>query len=99
MRQMLGVNLQAVVAQQLVPCASGVGRVSVAEILVATPRIRQMIADGYSDLTVGIEAGRDAGMRTMDDDLVRLVEKGTISTEAAWFRFKDKQRLPPQGNT
>lgn len=93
-RQMVAANLQAVVAQRLLPRASGTGRVAVHEILLNTPRVRQMIADGHSDLTVAIEAGRDLGMRTMDDDLIRLVEDGTISMEAAWFHLQDKERLP-----
>lgn len=93
-RRMVANNLQAVVAQQLVPRANGAGRVPAVEIMLGTTRVRQMIADGYVDLTVAIEAGRDSGMRTMDDDLVRLVQQGTISADAAWFRLQDKQRLP-----
>lgn len=95
-RQMLAANLQAVVAQRLLPRASGVGRVAVQEILLNTPRTRQMIADGHSDLTVAIEAGRDVGMQTMDDDLVRLVENGTIRADTAWFYLQDKERIPRQ---
>lgn len=93
-RQMVATNLQAVVAQRLIPRASGTGRVAVHEIILSTPRVRQMIADGHSDLTVAIEAGRNLGMRTLDDDLVRLVENGTISSDAAWFHLQDKERLP-----
>jgi len=93
-RQMVATNLQAVVAQRLIPRASGAGRVAAHEILLSTPRVRQMIADGHSDLTVAIEAGRDIGMHTMDDDLIRLVENGTITPDAAWFHLQDKERLP-----
>ncbi len=93
-RQMVATNLQAVIAQRLLPRAGGTGRVAVHEIMLSTPRVRQMIADGHSDLTVAIEAGRDLGMRTMDDDLVRLVENGTISSDVAWFHLQDKERLP-----
>src|SRR5262249_27463363 len=78
-RQMVATNVAAVVAQRLMPRAGRPGRVAVQEILLSTPRVRQMIADGHTDLTVAIEAGRDIGMHTMDDDLVRLAEDGTIS--------------------
>lgn len=93
-RQMLATNLSAVVAQRLLPRASLTERVAVQEIILSTPRVRQMIAEGHNDLTVAIEAGRDVGMHTMDDDLVRLVENGTISANTAWFHLQDKERLP-----
>lgn len=98
-RRLVATNLQAVVAQKLLPRADRPGRVAVHEILLGTPRIRRMIAEGQHDLTVGIEAGRNLGMRTMDDDLVRLAEQGIISHEVAWFCLEDKERLQRKENT
>ena len=92
-RRMVATNLQAVVVQQLLPRANGTGRVPVLEIMTGSQRVRQMIAGGHTDLTVAIEAGRSSGMQTLDDDIMRLVEKGTITTEVAWFRLQDKSRL------
>lgn len=53
---------------------------------------------------MAIEAGRNSGMRTLDDDIIRLVGKGMITIEVAWFCLQDKSRLnsksfspPPQG--
>lgn len=96
-RRMVVTNLMAVVAQRLMPRANDKGRVAVHEVMLSTPRVRQMIADGHADLTVAIEAGRDLGMNTMDDDLVRLVEKGILRTDTAWFHLQDKERLPRSG--
>ena len=52
-----------------------------------------MIQEGQTDLTVAIEAGRSIGMRTMDDELVRLAENGTITRDIAWAHLEDKGRL------
>jgi len=59
-------------------------------------RVRRMIGEGQTDLTVAIEAGRDEGMRTMDDSLLTLYRDGTISYEAAWLRIEDRERLGPK---
>ena len=93
--------LQAVVAQRLHPRASGKGRVPSHEVLLNTPRVRQMIAEGQTDLRVAIEAGRPQGMQTMDDSLVRLFEAGEISYETAWLHLEDKERIrrPEATNT
>jgi twitching motility protein PilT len=81
-RRKLSNNLVAVFAQQLMPRIGG-GRVCANEILLATPRIRQMIRDGQQDLEVAIEAGRNVGMQTMDDALAALIESGMITLEMA----------------
>jgi Tfp pilus assembly pilus retraction ATPase PilT len=91
---MLSRNLQAVIAQSLVPRNDRTGRIAVHEILIGTPRVRQMIADGQTDMTLAIEAERTAGMQTMDDALIKLYEKGEISRETAQSRLTDKSRLP-----
>ena len=96
-RRMLAQCLQAVVAQKLVPRNGPVGRVVVCEILIGTPRIRRMIAEGHTDFSVAIEAGRAIGMQTMDDHLIRLAQEGVISKEMAWSRMEDKSRIEISG--
>jgi twitching motility protein PilT len=93
-RRQVSNNLQAVIAQTLVPRHNQPGRVPAEEILIGTPRIRRMIAEGNYDLTIAIEAEREMGMRTKDDDLVRLANKGVISVEMARSRMDDRNRLP-----
>lgn len=94
-RRMLARSLVAVIAQRLVPRAAPSGRVPVNEILIADSRVRRMIVDGQTDLTVAIEAGRMSGMQTMDDDALRLFHSGTISYEQAWNLMLDRERLGP----
>lgn len=96
-REMLSRNLQAVIAQTLVPRAGGTGRVAAQEVLVGSPRVRQMIAAGQSDLSLGIEAGRGVGMQTFDDAFVALYERGAITRETALARLQDKTRLGAPG--
>ena len=92
-RRQLSNNLQAVIAQQLVPRFEKPGRVALHEILMATPAVRQAIRDGASDFAAEIEAGREIGMQTMDDALVKAVEAGEIGRELALGRLSDPSRL------
>ena len=48
-RQLLSRTMQAVIAQILLRREDRSGRVAVNEILIGTPRVRQMIADGQTD--------------------------------------------------
>jgi twitching motility protein PilT len=92
-RNMLSRNLQFVIAQQLLPRATGHGRVPAFEILICTPRVRQMIQEGYTDFTMAIEAQRDIGMQTMDDAIMGLFQQEIISREMAYSRLTDKSCL------
>jgi twitching motility protein PilT len=96
-RRLLSRNLVAIIAQKLVPRIEQRGRVAVHEILVATPRIKQMILDGAQDFTVGIEAERHIGMQTMDDAVVACYQRGAIAYEMALSHLSDKGRIsaPP----
>lgn len=96
-RRMLARHLLAVVAQKLLPRSGRTGRVPANEILLATPRVKQMIADGQGDLNLAIEASRDQGMQTMDDSVLALYGAGAISEETARYNLEDPTRLgtPP----
>lgn len=93
-RRLLARNLVAVVAQKLIPRNQPTGRLAVQEIMIVTPRIKQMILDGQEDFTVGIEAGRNIGMQTMDDAVAAAYERGDISYEMALFNVSDRERIP-----
>jgi twitching motility protein PilT len=98
-RRLLARTTQAVIAQNLLRREDGPGRIAVNEILIATPRVRQMIADGQTDaalLSLAMEASPQVGMQTMDDALLGLHAAGIISREAAESRLKEKGRLPPE---
>ena len=95
-RRTLARNLVAVIAQRLLPRSPEPGRVVVNEVLTVTPRVRQMIAEGQKDLSVAIEAGREAGMQTMDDAVLKRFRAGKISYETAWANMQDRERLGPR---
>ena len=82
----LSETLHAVVSQRLLPRASGTGRAAAAEILIVTPAVRDMIADGkrIGEIRDYIADGRDQyGMQTFDQHLTDLVQGGEVTFETA----------------
>src|ERR671921_1613032 len=66
-RVQLAVALQGVVTQQLVPKPGGKGRAVAAEVLVATPAVRNLIREGKThQIYSAMQAGGKYGMVTMD---------------------------------
>ncbi|WP_144760668.1 type IV pilus twitching motility protein PilT [Curtobacterium sp. 9128] len=89
-RTQLAATLEGVVCQTLVPKASGVGRVVATEIMTTTPAIGNLIREGKTyQITSAMQAGRDSGMHTMDQDLAELVNVGTITRRAAMEKVHD----------
>jgi twitching motility protein PilT len=83
-RQQLSLALLAVVSQQLLPAANGVGRYPAVEILIATSAMRNLIRRGDDhQLRANIETGRADGMLTMEQSLAELVRAGHVSGESA----------------
>lgn len=82
-RAQLANILMAICSQRLAPAIGG-GRVAAAEILVATPAVRNIIREGKShQLEAVIQTGAEFGMQSMDKTLVGLVQKGTITYDEA----------------
>jgi twitching motility protein PilT len=82
-RAQLSNMLMAICSQRLVPAIGG-GRVVAAEILVATPAVRNIIREGKShQLDAVIQTGAEYGMQSMDKTLVSLIHNGTITYEDA----------------
>ncbi len=82
-RAQLSNILMAICAQRLVPAIGG-GRVAAAEILVATPAVRNIIREGKShQLDAVIQTGGEFGMQSMDKTLVDLIHKGQITFDEA----------------
>src|SRR3954471_1510558 len=96
-RVQLASALQGVVTQQLVPTVDGRGRVCAAEVLVATPAIRNLIREGKThQIYSSMQAGGKYGMQTMDQALATHVKAGTVSMATASERcanVDDLQRL------
>jgi twitching motility protein PilT len=75
-----------VVSQRLLPRADGKGRAVAAEILIVTPAVRDMIADGkrIHEIRDYIADGRDQyGMQTFDQHLADLLTAGEVTFETA----------------
>ena len=82
-RSQLANILMAICSQRLVPSIGG-GRVVAAEILVATPAVRNIIREGKShQLDAVIQTGGDHGMQSMDKTLAGLVQAGQVTYEEA----------------
>ncbi len=82
-RSQLANILMAICSQRLIPTIGG-GRVAAAEILVATPAVRNIIREGKShQLEAVIQTGAEFGMQSMDKTLVSLIHNGTITYEEA----------------
>ena len=82
-RTQLSNMLMAICAQRLVPAIGG-GRVVAAEIMIANSAIRTLIRDGKThQIDTAIQTGAEQGMQTMDRTLVKLVQTGVITYDAA----------------
>jgi twitching motility protein PilU len=79
----LSLNLRAIVSQRLIPSVDG-KRVAALEILMDTPRIRDLIKKGEVDiLKEAMEQGIQEGCQTFDQALFSLYKDGQISLEQA----------------
>lgn len=82
-RSQLSNILMAICSQRLVPSIGG-GRIAAAEILTATPAVRNIIREGKThQLDAVIQTGAEFGMQSMDKTLVSLIHAGTISYDEA----------------
>jgi len=89
-RVQLANTLEAVVAQQLVPCMGRSGRIPAIELLVATSAIRNLIREAKThQMPSVIETSGDLGMQTMDSALADLVHRGEVTHEEAITRCLD----------
>ena len=93
-RVQLAGSLQGVVTQQLVIKADGRGRTVAAEILVATPAVRNLIREAKThQIYSAMQAGGRYGMQTMDQSLAGLVDRGKISFQTASERCHDLEEF------
>jgi len=80
----LSITLEGIVSQRLIPRADGAGRVAALEVLLATPRIRELVRRGdVGSIKQAIHAGLQEGMRTFDQSLYDLYRQGLVSLEDA----------------
>ncbi len=83
-RVQLSTVLQGIVSQGLLPRKDGKGRVLAAEVMIATPAIRNLIREGKThQIMTSIQTGSKYGMQTMDAALSKLYKDDIISYENA----------------
>ena len=81
-RVQLAGTIAGIVSQQLIPTSDGKGRAVAAEVLVATPAVRNLIREGKThQIYTSMQAGGKFGMQVMDQHLAELVKKGKVSYE------------------
>jgi len=86
-RAQLSMVLEGVLSQQLIPRADGRARVMALEIMVATAAIRNLIREEkIHQIYSSMQAGQKYGMRTMNQSLAELVQRGLITREEALNR-------------
>jgi twitching motility protein PilT len=86
----LAQNLRGVVSQVLLRKTGG-GRVAAREVLINTPAVRSILAEGKtSRLPLAIEGGRAHGMVPLNDWLVAYVQSGAVDVREAYRRAVDR---------
>ena len=89
----LSLNLRAIIAERLIPSVDG-KRVAAMEILMDTPRIKDLIKRGEVDiLKDAMEQGVQEGCQTFDQALFVLYKEGKISLEQALINADSANNL------
>lgn len=99
-RVQLANNIQAVVAQQLLPRAGAPGRVPAVEVMIASPAIRNLIRENKThQIPSMIQTSAAHGMIAMDQSLRDLYLKGFVTLEEAMLRAQNVDELKKMINT
>jgi twitching motility protein PilU len=89
----LSLNLRSIISQRLIPSLDG-KRVAALEILMDTPRLKDLIRKGEVDaLKEGMEQGIQEGCQTFDQALFSLYKEGKISLEHALINADSANNL------
>ncbi len=83
-RVQLSLNLRAVISQRLVPSLLGNGRAAALEVMLDTPRIKDLVKKGEIEtIKEAMEQGSNEGCCTFDQALFELVMVGRIDESEA----------------
>ena len=86
-------NLRGIIAQVLLKKVGG-GRTAARELLLNTPVVSSLIAEGKtSKLPMAIEGGRRDGMMPLNDALVGLVQAAVVEAREAYRHASDRAAL------
>lgn len=99
-RVQLAQTLIGVVCMRLLPRASGQGRRSALEVLVANDAVRNVIRDGKThQIRNIISTSRQIGMQTLESHLSDLVARREIALESARLATERPDELRPSDRT
>ena len=92
-RSMLSESLKAVISQTLLKKQGG-GRVAAHEIMIGTPAIRNLIRENkVAQMYSAIQTGQAAGMKTLDQDLQRLVRENLVTRRDAQMKAANRDSI------
>ena len=90
----LGLSLNAIIAQRLVPSVDGSGLLPAVEILTATPTVRKLIGEmDYSSLEDVLHQNSGFGMMQFNRALFQLYKQGKITLTSAKEASSSKEEL------
>jgi twitching motility protein PilT len=92
-RVMLSESLRGVIAQTLCKKVGG-GRVAAREVLLSIPAVSNLIREGKTfQIPSVMQTNRRAGMVTLNDALMELVEAKAVEPKEAYMKAVEKQGL------
>jgi twitching motility protein PilT len=92
-RVALAENLRGIIAQALLRKPGG-GRLAAREVLLNTPAVASLIADGRTaQVPMAIEEGRKIGMISLNESLAALVKNSSVDVREAYRCAGDRQGL------
>jgi len=92
-RAMMSESLRCVISQALLKKKGG-GRVAAHEIMIGTPAIRNLIRENkIAQMYSAIQTGAQFGMKTLDQDLERLLKEGVIDRDEARNKAANKDNF------
>ncbi len=94
-RTQLAMSLEGVVSQRLVPRRGSLGRVPAVEMMLSTPRIKELLSEGKTrELERAIYEGAEYfGTMTFNQSLVRLIRREDITLEEAMHASDNPDEL------
>lgn len=93
-RKSLASTLRAIICQRLVPKATGKGVVPANEVLINTPIVHKLLAEGRLEkLGQAMDAGQEDGMCSLNVRLLQLINEGTITEAVALATSDNPQAL------
>ena len=99
-RLQLSLVLKGVISQRLIPKKSGAGRVPAIELMVESPTINELLAEGRTnELYTAIKEGGYYGCQSFNQALKRLYQEDMITLDAAMAAadFPDELKLELKG--